>query len=162
MIFLQISECISAAEKPSFGAGAAAEDILFLKRAAQETLQHTNTPSTAELTIIITGDAQLHKLNHQYLGVDAPTDVLSFPAGETDLDSGGLYLGDVLISYPRALAQATEGGHPIQDELQLLVVHGVLHLLGHDHTDETEKTSMWSAQTEILDRLGCTTVTSSL
>ena len=159
MIFLQIAEFISAAEKPSLGAGAIG-DGAFLKNAAQETLHYTNTPSTAELTIIITDDAQLHDLNHQYRGVDAPTDVLSFPAGETDLDSGGLYLGDILISYPRALAQATEGGHPIEDELQLLVVHGVLHLLGNDHTDEAEKASMWSTQTVILDRLGCTSVTS--
>jgi probable rRNA maturation factor len=92
-------------------------------------------------------------LNRQYLGVDAPTDVLSFPVGEVDPESEALYLGDILISYPQALAQAEAAGHPVQAELQLLVVHGTLHLLGYDHAEEDEKTLMWKAQDEILARL---------
>jgi probable rRNA maturation factor len=61
----------------------------------------------------------------------------------------------VLISYPRARTQAEAGGHSTADELQLLIVHGMLHLLGYDHADPSEKEAMWAAQAEILKRLGC-------
>jgi len=80
--------------------------------------------------VVISSDAQLLELNRQYLGIEAPTDVLSFQADELDPETGRRYLGDVIISYPRAQAQAEVGGHAVLDELQLLVVHGVLHLLG--------------------------------
>jgi probable rRNA maturation factor len=126
----------------------------LMEKAAQSTLDAVGVPTEAELTIVISDDAHLHALNQQYLGIDAPTDVLSFPANEVDLDSGGVYLGDIIISYPRAQLQAVAGGHPLQDELRLLVVHGVLHLLGYDHANETEQASMWALQSEILLRLG--------
>lgn len=126
----------------------------LLQRSAQEALKVAGSPLESELTIVLSDDAQLQALNLQYLGIDAPTDVLSFPANETDPDSGEIYLGDILISYPRAQAQASASGHSLQDELQLLVVHGVLHLLGYDHSDETEQARMWSIQAEILRHLG--------
>ena len=106
----------------------------MLERAAQEALRSASMEA-ADLSIVITDDAKLQELNRQYLGSDMPTDVLSFPAEETDPDSGEIYLGDILISLPRASEQASAGGHPVEDELQLLVVHGALHLLGHDHAD---------------------------
>lgn len=112
-------------------------------------------PENYELTIVLTDDAQLQELNRSFLDIDAPTDVLAFPADEADPDSQALYLGDVLISFPRAQAQASAGGHPVTQELQLLVVHGVLHLLGHDHAEPQEKAAMWAAQAKILTRLGC-------
>ena len=90
----------------------------------------------------------------QFRDVDAPTDVLSFPAEFSDPESGAAYLGDVLISYPRVVAQTQSGGHTPEAELQLLIVHGILHLLGHDHADEAEKNTMWAAQAEILATLG--------
>ena len=108
----------------------------------------------AELTIVLTDDMRLHELNRDYLGHDAPTDVLSFPASETDPETGAHYIGDILISVPRAQAQAEAAGHPLESELQLLVVHGVLHLLGHDHAQAEEKARMWKAQAEVLERLG--------
>ena len=108
-----------------------------------------------DITIILTDDAQIHELNKQYRGIDAPTDVLSFPSGDTDPDSNRLYLGDVVISYPRAQAQGEAGGHPVEAELQLLVVHGVLHLSGYDHVEEQGKSRMRAAQAEILVLLGC-------
>ncbi len=126
-----------------------------LQRAAQATLHHAGAPSGAELTLVISGDEQLQALNRQFLGIDAPTDVLSFPSEDADPDSEGIYLGDVLISYPQALAQSKSGGHPILDEVQLLVVHGVLHLLGYDHAEVAEKENMWAKQAEILQSLGC-------
>ena len=126
-----------------------------LKRTAEEVLLYTGSPPDASLTILLTGDEKLQRLNLQYRGIDETTDVLSFPADYTDPDSGGLYLGDVLVSTPRAAAQAAAGGHALGDEIQLLVVHGVLHLLGYDHADAEGEASMWSAQNEILRRLGC-------
>src|SRR5574341_1705851 len=108
----------------------------------------------SELTIVLTDDARLHELNRDDLRIDAPTDVLSFPASETDPETGARYIGDILISVPRAQTQADAAGHPLESELQLLVVHGVLHLLGHDHARANDKAQMWKAQTEILERLG--------
>ena len=107
-----------------------------------------------ELTIVLTDDRRLRQLSRDYLGVDAPTDVLSFPASETDPDSGARYLGDVLISIPRAAAQASEARHPLASEVQLLVVHGVLHLLGYDHGLAQERSRMWDVQGEVLKRIG--------
>ena len=126
----------------------------LLERAAQAALEHESQASESELTIVLTDDARMHDLNRTYLGVDAPTDVLSFPASETDPETGTQYLGDVLISMPRAQAQADAGGHSLEAEVQLLVVHGVLHLLGHDHAEEEEKARMWKAQAALLARLG--------
>lgn len=135
-------------------AKAALNDPTFVENAAQEALRQAGASPEAELTIVLTSDEQLHQLNLQFLQVDAPTDVLSFPSGEPNPESGASYLGDVLISYPRAEAQARAAGHGIQDELQLLVVHGVLHLLGYDHAGQDDKARMWALQTGILQALG--------
>jgi probable rRNA maturation factor len=126
----------------------------LLERAASAALEHEHQPLDSELSIILTNDARLHELNLNYLGVDAPTDVLSFPASETDPESGARYIGDILISIPRAQTQAEAAGHPLEAEVQLLAVHGILHLFGHDHAEGEEKARMWKAQAEILARLG--------
>ena len=96
----------------------------------------------------------MHALNLQFLDIDAPTDVLSFPANFTNPDTDIPYLGDVLISFPRAETQANSAGHNVMAEIQLLVVHGILHLLGHDHAEQSEKTIMWNAQKDIILQLG--------
>ena len=96
----------------------------------------------------------MRELNRQFRNIDAPTDVLSFPADFSDPENGIPYLGDIIISYPSAKEQSYAGGHSIEAELQLLVVHGILHLLGHDHADPEEKADMWAAQKEILHDLG--------
>ncbi len=124
------------------------ESILF--STAQAVLKHEGISETTDLSIVIENDARLQELNNQFLGIDAPTDVLSFPAEEIDPESGETYLGDIIISLPRAQAQATESGHSLEAEVQLLLIHGVLHLLGYDHTNEAEKNKMWSAQNTIL------------
>ena len=105
------------------------------------------------MTIVVTGNAQLRALNRAFREVDAPTDVLSFSVDDQP-GPDAVYLGDVVISYPQARVQARSGGHPADAELQLLVVHGVLHLLGHDHYDEAEKKVMWKAQAAVLKKLG--------
>jgi probable rRNA maturation factor len=126
----------------------------LLERAANAVLKHQSRSLDSELSIILTNDTRLHELNLNYLGADAPTDVLSFPASETDPETGAPYIGDILISVPRAREQANAAGHPLESEVQLLVVHGVLHLLGHDHAEAEDKARMWKAQSEILDSLG--------
>ncbi len=125
-----------------------------LELAARLTLEGQSAPPDADLTIVLTDDDQLHDLNLDFRETDAPTDVLSFPASEPDPETGVLYLGDVIISVERAREQAETGGHPLEAELQLLVVHGVLHLLGHDHAEAGEKERMWAAQSAVLARLG--------
>ena len=126
-----------------------------LESAAVAALEHEGVSPTSDLSIVIDDDDHLHALNKEYLGIDAPTDVLSFPSGEEDADpdTGEMNLGDIIISYPRAAEQAGVAGHPTMNEMQLLVVHGVLHLLGHDHAEPEEKARMWAAQQEILKNL---------
>jgi len=126
----------------------------LLEQAAQAALTHQGESLDVDLSIVLTGDTRLHKLNMDYLGVDAPTDVLSFPASETDPETGVSYIGDIIISMPYATKSAEKAGHPLESEVQLLVVHGVLHLLGHDHAEPKEKARMWKAQAEILQSLG--------
>ncbi|MEW5938816.1 MAG: rRNA maturation RNase YbeY, partial [Chloroflexota bacterium] len=121
---------IQAKRKPSF-------DSTLLERAAQTALDHQS--ARGDLAIVLADDARLRELNRDYLGIDAPTDVLSFPASEPDPETGAAYLGDILLSVPRARKQAETAGHALADEAQLLVVHGVLHLLGHDHGNAREK-----------------------
>lgn len=138
------------------------QETALLERAALLTLE-TIPPlspdpevdsANADITIVLTDDRQLHELNLDYLGVDAPTDVLSFPAAEMDPETGTAYLGDIILSIPRAIAQAQAGGHPVEAEAQLLVVHGTLHLLGYDHATDEEKAVMWGEQAKVLEKLG--------
>jgi len=141
---------ISIEFDPDVKTGLSAE---LLERAAAATLRQQAVPE-ADLTLVLTGDARLQALNREFLHKDAPTDVLSFPADETDPETGRRYLGDVVISVLRAETQALAGGHSLEQEVQLLVVHGVLHLLGHDHAGAEEKARMWAAQAEVLESLG--------
>lgn len=124
-----------------------------LTRAVKKALTHEDGSPDTELTLVITGDAELLKLNRQFRAITKSTDVLSFPANELDKESGRQYLGDVVISLPRARAQAKSAGHPLIAEMQLLAIHGLLHLLGHDHGSEKEREKMWRAQDEILGEL---------
>lgn len=136
-------------------------ETALLERAALITLESVTPLSdfgpewaTGDITIVLADDRQLHELNLDYLGVDSPTDVLSFPAGEVDPETESLYLGDIAISIPRATQQAQTGGHPVAAEVQLLVVHGTLHLLGYDHSTDDEKAVMWAEQAKVLEKLG--------
>lgn len=86
---------------------------------------------------LITGDAELRKLNREFRGKDYSTDVLSFPvSGPGSLPPGPCLLGSIAISLGRARAQAREFGHALEDEIRILMLHGVLHLLGHDHESD--------------------------
>ncbi len=136
-------------------------ELLFLRVAALATLKHQGVVSPCELTIVVSDDASLQALNARFRGINQPTDVLSF----SDDTRGPFavigavgefprYLGDIVISLPTAQRQALEAGCTLTQELQLLIVHGVLHLLGHDHAEVADKTRMWQAQAEILALLG--------
>ena len=132
-------------------------DARRLREAVHKTLAHQEFPVNGELTLVITDDDELRRLNRQYRGADKPTDVLSFGESAFDvpvLPDESVYLGDVIISYPRAQAQAPAAGHTTSDELVLLAVHGVLHLLGHDHATPGEKRKMWAAQDAIMREMG--------
>jgi probable rRNA maturation factor len=129
-------------------------DEILLIQAAQQALLSANVDRESELSIVLENDLFLQQLNHRYLGINAPTDVLSFPAGHIDPDTNSVYLGDVIISVPRAQSQATAGNHSLADELQLLVVHGVLHLIGFDHVGDEDKKNMQATQDAILKQLG--------
>jgi probable rRNA maturation factor len=105
-----------------------------------------------DLSVVIDSDDVLKELNGQYRGLDQPTDVLSFTANDLDLETGHTILGDIVISYPRAESQASDANHPIRKEIQLLIIHGVLHLLGYDHGNEAEKDIMWDIQNRLMLR----------
>jgi len=96
---------------------------------------------------LITGDAELRRLNREFRGKDEATDVLSFPAG-----SSGSGLGDLAISLARSRTQAREFGHTTEQEVRVLMLHGVLHLLGMDH--ESDRGQMARAEKRWRTRLG--------
>lgn len=122
--------------------------------AAQEAISTQDISPDVEMTIVIEDDEYIRALNLQFRDVDAPTDVLSFASDEIDPDTNQQYIGDIIISYPRAKAQAEIAGHMTNVELQLLVVHGTLHLLGYDHATPEEKTKMWGTQAQVLNQIG--------
>jgi probable rRNA maturation factor len=117
-----------------------------LRRVVAEVLRQAEVAGKTELSLIITDDEALRELNRRFRGVDAPTDVLAFGAGAeghfVSAPESPPYLGDVVISYQRALAQAEELGHTVAKELTLLIIHGILHLLGYDHQEETAARKM--------------------
>jgi probable rRNA maturation factor len=126
----------------------------LIEAAARAALEHEAASPAADVTVVLAGDDELRELNQKYLGINEPTDVLAFPSKEQDPDSGGPYVGDVIISLPRAEEQAKAAGHALRVEVQLLVVHGVLHLLGYDHAEPEQKAKMWKVQAAILQQLG--------
>lgn len=136
-------------------------EVLLLRVAALATLKQQRVELSSELTIVLSDDASLQALNARFRGVDMPTDVLSFAddtrgpfAGARGAGDFPRYLGDIVISLPMAQRQAKDTGCTLTEELQLLIVHGVLHLLGYDHADVSAKAAMWQAQAQILDLLG--------
>jgi len=132
-----------------------------LRRLAAEVLGQEGVAGETELSLIITNDEAIRELNRRFRGVDTPTDVLAFGAEAEEhfvsAPESPPYLGDIVISYQRALAQAEELGHAVAEELKLLVIHGVLHLLGYDHQEEATARKMrereeriWSAEVRNL------------
>lgn len=109
--------------------------------------------SEVDVSIVLESDEGIQKLNAQFRGIDSPTDVLSFSSDDIDPETGQRYLGDIIISYPCAMAQAELAGHSVKNEVQLLIIHGMLHLMGYDHDTETNKKDMWQKQDKLLKNL---------
>jgi probable rRNA maturation factor len=127
-----------------------------LSEAAKTTLAIIEANQDAGLTILLTDNQEIQELNRKFRGEDHATDVLSFPMGKPipGDDTYLSYLGDLAIAVPYAEQQALLKGHSLIEELQLLVVHGTLHLLNFDHAEDDHKERMWSVQFEILKKLG--------
>jgi len=127
-----------------------------LSTAAEAALEISGISDSPSLSIRITDDIEMQDLNLRFRGVDKSTDVLSFAEDFIDPDLETRYLGDIVISWPQADLGAQDRGHTTAEELQLLVIHGVLHLLGYDHGTESDKKKMWSLQDKVLDSIGIT------
>lgn len=129
-----------------------------IERVVATTLESERVTGGAAVWIRLTDDKVLAELNAAYRGIEGTTDVLSFPTmGDQDWLSSPdapVELGDVIISWPRVIDQAAEEGHSAMNELSLLLVHGCLHLLGHDHLTPSDKERMWARQDAILAALG--------
>jgi len=124
-----------------------------VRHAARRTLATVGAPPGA-LTIRLTDAEGIRQLNRDYAHADHATDVLSFPSGGRLSTTDDVYFGDIAIALPIAAAQAQAEGHDLPAELALLTVHGVLHLLGHDHDRPSSQVAMWDLQDRILADLG--------
>jgi probable rRNA maturation factor len=118
-------------------------------------------PATRDyrLGVHLVDDTTIQALNAEHRSIHTPTDVLSFPLVSSDFvtpPNEPVHLGDVVVSYPRAVAQAEEYGHSVDRELAYLVAHGVLHVLGYDHEEESERLRMRHREEEALGPLGFT------
>ena len=131
------------------------ETAALVKRAAACALRCEGVDEPCEISVTLTDDEGIHIINREHRGVDRPTDVLSFPMDEPDLDTGRRFLGDMVLSLERTEAQAEEYGGGYEHECQYLTVHSVLHLLGYDHLDEgEEKARMRAREKAIMKELG--------
>ena len=127
----------------SAGAPPAARVRGVLSRAARA----AKTPSS-EVSVLFCADRRMRALNRRYRGKDRSTDVLAFPAGS----SGADFLGDIVISVPYAAREARKRGEPQSREIERLLVHGLLHLMGYDH--ETDDGEMDALEARVRQRLG--------
>lgn len=134
-------------------------------RAAVEATPHgalATSPASIEISVRLTSDDEVRRLNAQYRGKDRPTNVLSFPMIQPDLldtvttnsDDGEVLLGDIVLAHGICAAEAAEKGTSLADHATHLLVHGALHLLGYDHQGEEEAERMESVERDVLAGLG--------
>lgn len=128
-------------------------DETRLRAAVSAVLRQCDAPAGSSLSLVIGDDAQMAALNKQFRGIDSATDVLSFPSGVILNGDPAPYLGDIIIAYPYAAAQAEAAGHDRMHSLMLLAIHGTLHLLGFDHDTPEHQRAMWAAQDQALESL---------
>lgn len=148
-------------------------DLMRWQSLAEGVLAAEGIRGGTEMSVIFVGEADIAELNESFLGVPGPTDVLSFPIDAADLDlspigSGAtrgpdrapldpsdlpMLLGDVVICPKVAARQAPTHAGTLDDELALLIVHGVLHILGHDHAEPAETTAMRAREMQLLEQL---------
>jgi probable rRNA maturation factor len=125
---------------------------------ARYALDELGVNPLAELSVLLVDTDYMAELNHRWMGGDGPTDVLAFPMDEGSIDHGPgeapgaepTLLGDIVLAPGVAARQAATAGHSTADELHLLTVHGVLHILGYDHAEPEEEREMFGLQTRLL------------
>ncbi len=134
-------------------------DLDGLKVVLQKAARTMKVPDQTVTVVTLTSDERLREYNSRYRGLDEPTDVLAFAAREQPTDRRFQpppgtedWLGDIVISVPLARRQAREAGHPVDDEVRLLAVHGFLHLLGYDHAEPAEEAAMTALTNGILSK----------
>jgi probable rRNA maturation factor len=137
-------------------------DAGWLQKVAGIALSAGGASPDSELGIVVTGQEKIRDLNLAHLGEDGPTDVLAFPMALDDdpeevpfvmPPDGAVHLGEVIISYPQAVIQAEAHHHPVEKEVAILVIHGILHLMGHDHDEPEAEGRMRLAEAEILGKI---------
>lgn len=133
---------------------------MLIRRAVVASLAHEGYENECEVSVTLTDNEGIHALNKKFRGIDAPTDVLSFPLVEYEeceeppVDEGNM-LGDIVISLERAEEQANEFGHSFEREVAFLTAHSMLHLLGYNHEkSEEDDADMRQRQNEIMKALG--------
>ncbi len=129
-------------------------NLAGVEAAARQALLVAQAQAPCALTITLTSTKRVQELNRQFAGLDEPTDVLSFPAEDEPyaVEPGEPpYLGDVVIAYPVAEEQARQAGHSLIAELQVLAIHGTLHLLGFDHQTPEQRAEMWAYESAAMD-----------
>ena len=141
--------------------------LTLIRRCIWKTLYYEGAKFPCEVSVLITDDDGIRKINRRFRGVDSSTDVLSFPMQEfsppgwnteqiegIDPETGVVPLGDIILSFERTDVQARENGHTRELEASYLIVHSVMHLLGYDHMDEAEeKRQMRDREKEIMQKL---------
>jgi len=125
-----------------------------LASAFREGIKVLELPKNTSLTLRVTNNRLIRQFNQAWRGENSPTDVLSFENAFTDPETGEEYLGDIVISFEKARQQANMGGHSIQSEIELLFVHGLLHLAGFDHDQKEQWADMTKTQDQILKKIG--------
>lgn len=130
-----------------------------LRRAVAAVLETEGIRKDAEVTIVIVGDDEMIRMHETYRDERGTTDVLSFPfEAPAPVVGESAYLGDIVICYPQAERQAEAEGHTAHDELDLLTVHGMLHLLGYDDETDEARAKMWRRQSDVLTHLGLSSI----
>jgi probable rRNA maturation factor len=136
--------------------GVTVSDDLVLA-VARHALDEMGVNPLAELSVLLVDLEYMTELNHRWMGGDGPTDVLAFPMDESSVDHGPseatgepALLGDIVLCPEVAAKQAATAGHGADDELHLLTVHGVLHLLGYDHAEPDDEREMFTLQARLL------------
>jgi len=124
-----------------------------LKNIVEETLEFLSFQHNTIISLAFIDEEEISDIYNEYFGYAQSTDVLSFNSNTIDPETGYLILGEILICLPFVENQANNLNNSIDSEISLLIIHGLLHLLGYDHVEDSKKKEMWKLQAEILKQL---------
>ena len=127
---------------------------LLVDRTAPEVWRRAGRDGAAEASVVMSSDSQMRKLNYKYRDVDRPTNVLAFPLGESIWPDGPEHLGDIVLAFETIVREAARDAKPLDAHVTHLLVHGLLHLLGHGHETESDAELMEKIEVEIITSLG--------